>query len=66
MRKINYVAVAPNGTTFTTPSYTEATSAGSKISKTFLTEIDTRSDKIKEATKKHALKFQEKMREKRG
>lgn len=66
MRKVNYVAVAPNGITFTTTSFTEATSAGNKISKTFLTEIDTRSDKIKEATKKHALKFQEKMREKRG
>lgn len=66
MRKLNYVAVAPNGTTFTTTSFTEATSAGNKISKTFLTEIDTRSDKIKEATKKHALKFQEKMRKKRG
>ena len=66
MRKVNYVAVAPNGTAFITTSFTKATSAGNKISKTFLTEIDTRSDKIKEATKKHALKFQEKMREKRG
>ena len=66
MRKVNYVAVAPNGISFTTSSYTEATSAGNKISKTFLTEIDTRSEKIKEATKKHALKFQEKLREKRG
>lgn len=66
MRKLNYVAVAPNGTTFTTTSFTEATSAGNKISKTFLTDIDPRSEKVREATKKHALRFQEKMREKRG
>ena len=66
MRKLNYEAVAPNGNKFITTSFTEATKNGSKISRTFLTDIDLRSDKEKEAQNKRALKVQAKLKEKRG
>lgn len=59
MRKVNYVA--RNGfTTITTTSYTVATSNGFTVEKTFLTAVDSRTEKDKAIMRCHAEKVKEK------
>ena len=60
MRMVNYEAVTAEGKNFYTSNYKEATRNGNHIIRTFLTELDTRTEKEKEATRKRAEKFREK------
>ena len=66
MRKMNYKAVRADGTEFITTSYREATEGGNRITETYLTDLDERTDKQKEWAKVHAQKVQETLKRKRG
>lgn len=56
MRKINYDVINADGATFQTTSYFEAIKSGNHVIKTYLTEIDDRTDKEKEDMKNTAIK----------
>ena len=64
MRKVNYIAKRQDGTKFITTNYTEATTDGNRISKTFLSEIKEESPKAKEWTRGHAQRIAEILTEK--
>ena len=66
MRKMNYKAVRADGTEFITTSYSEATEGGNRITETYLTDLDERTDKQKKWAKAHAQKVQEVLKRKRG
>ena len=66
MRKVNYRVRKVDGTEFHTTSYREATNGGNRIEKTYLTEIDERTEEQKEWTRAHARKIQEILKAKRG
>ena len=56
MRKINYDVINADGVAFQTTSYFEAIKSGNHVVKTYLTEIDDRTDKEKEDMKNTAIK----------
>ena len=57
MRKVNYIAKRQDGTKFITTNYTEATTDGNRIFKTFLSEIKEESPKDKEWMRGHAQRI---------
>lgn len=66
MRLVNYRVRKADGTEFHTTSYKEATEGGNRIEKTYLTEIDERTEEQKEKAREHARKAQEILKAKRA
>lgn len=66
MRSVNYKVVRADGSKFDTTSYSEATNGGNRILETYLTEICGKTEKEREAARKHALKVQEILKTKRN
>jgi len=66
MKLLNYVVRKPDGTKFNTTSYKEAISGGGRIEDTYLTDVDERSEAIKEWSRKHIQKIKEVFKAKRG
>lgn len=60
MRLVNYEVKTVDGSNFTTTKYAEATTAGNRITKTFLTEYEKTPEKQQEWFKKHREKVREK------